>query len=431
MRSRRLADLALVASFAVPLVALSSGCAASVCSRVRAEHDAFVRRGAQAGPHVAVAVPFATLSQGVQRSLAAGRPVQVPLPDLGPVELGSLTASLRSVAFREAPPGQVGVRVTVALASGGRPVTALELDVAAAPQLDPGAGVVRVRLRARDLVQVRPSLSPAERRRFAEFLLGLVPASARGLVGREQVEDLADRFLREIVGGRWPQIRDGLLAGTEELVDAEIVLPDLPVARFELRSSAADLEVWAHTSLPAESLAPGPARPPGVDARLVALRMSGGTAAALVNAAMASGEVPARYDREGRPDPRGELVAGAAWRAGERPFKLHAWSLQGTCARLSFGGTPTLAARGGQLEVSVPDGALEEVKGSLKARAGVWFAGLGRQTFAVSQAVASATEFELAAVRYRATVVAAAVTGAELVLSLALAEAPRVSTRPR
>lgn len=425
MRTRRLALAALVPLLSAP------GCAASVCKKVHADRDAFVRRGAEPGPHVALALPYATLSQGLQRALAASRPVQVPLPDLGPVELGSLTASLRGVGFHAAPPGQVGVRVTVALASGGRPVTAIELDAVVAPQLDPGSGVVRVRLRAQDLVQVRPNLPPAERRRFAEFVLGLVPASARALVGREQVEDLADGFLREIVGGRWPQIRDHLLQGTDELVDAEIDLPELPITRIELRSGEADLELWAHTSLPAERLADGPARPAGADARLVALRMSGGTAAALVNRAMAQGQVPARYDREGDPDPRGELVAGAEWRAGARPLKLHAWSLQGTCARLTFAGTPTVAARGGRLEVGVPDGALEAVEGSLKARAGVWFSGLGRQTFAVSQAVAGATEFELAGVGYRATVVAAAATGAELVLSLALAETPRVSTRPR
>lgn len=426
-------------SFVVPPAALvlvslalaELGCAASVCQQVRAEHDAFVRRAPTSGPHLALALPYATLSAGVQRALAGSRPVQVPLPELGPVDLGSLSASLRSVGFRAAPPGQVGVRVTVALASGGRPVTAIELDAAVTPQLDPGGGVVRVRLGAKDLVSVRPSLPPEERRRFADFLLGLIPAPARGLIGRAEVEAAADQFLREVVGGRWPQIRDGLLRGTDDLVDAEIDLPDLPISRIELRSAQADLELWVHAALPAEALSQGPARPAGVDARLVAIRMSGGTAAALVNRAMAQGQVPARYDREGQPDPRGELVAAAGWRAGERPLELHAWSLQGTCARLTFAGTPRVAARGGQLEVSVPDGALKEVKGSLKARAAVWFSGLGRQTFAVSQALAGTIEFELASTSYRASVVAASVDARELALSLALAEAPRAAPRSR
>ena len=412
------------------LLALSAGgCAASVCTRVREEHDAYVRRPAQPGPHLALAVPYATLSQALQRGFGGGRPVQVPLPDLGPVDLGSLAVSLRGVAFHEAPAGSLGARVSVALASGGRPVTALDLDVVVTPQLDPRAGSVRVRLRPQDLAQVRPSLAPAERKRFAEFVLGLVPASARALVGREQIEQLADGFLRELVGGRWPQIRDHLFQGTDELVDFEIDLPELPLTGLELRSGAADLELWAHTSLPAASLSPGPARPAGSDARLVALRLSGGAAAALANRAMAQGQIPARYDREGEPNPNGEFVAGVDWRAGQRPLKVYAWSLAGTCARLTFGGTPQASGRGGAIEVRVPDGTLEDVEGSLKARAAVWFSGLGRQTFAVSETVADATELEIGGATYRARVVTAESTGADLVFSLALAEAPRGPTR--
>lgn len=420
--SARLVALAVIA-------ALAGGCASSVCTRVRAEHDAFVRRGPEPGPHLALAVPYATLSASLQRQFSAARPVTIPLPDLGPVDLGSLAVSLRGVSFREAPAGSLGARVSVALASGGRPVTALDLDVVVTPQLDPREGSVRVRLRPQDLAQVRPSMPPAERKRFAEFLLGLVPPAARGLIGREQIEELADGFLRELVGGRWPQIRDHLFQGTDELVDVEIDLPELPLTKLELRGGAADLELWAHAALPAAALSQGPARAPGVDARLVALRMSGGAAAALANRAMAQGQIPARYDREGAPDPNGELLAGVAWKPGPKPLKVHAWSLSGQCARLTFGGTPEVASRGGQLDVRVQDAALEEVTGSLRVRAAVWFSGLGRQTFALGESVAGATELELAGATYRARVVTGSVAGADLVFSLALAEAPRSPTR--
>lgn len=396
---------------------------------MRADHQAFARRGAAPGPHLALAVPYATLSQSAQRSLAGLSQVRVPLPDLGPVELGALAVGVRGVVFRPAPAGSVAARVSVALTSQGRAVTALDLDAVITPQLDPRAGRVRLRLSPADLREVRPSLPPAERRRFAEFVLGLVPAAARALVGREQVELLADTFLRDLVGGRWPQIRDSLFKGTGDLVHVEIDLGEVPLTRIELRSAAADLELWAHADLPAEALSSGPARPAGADPRLVALRMSGGAAAALANRAMARGEVPARYNRDGAPDPRGELVAAVGWRAGPRPLKVHAWSLAGTCARLSFGGTPQVAARSGSLAVDVRDGTLEEVHGSLRARAGVWFAGLGRQTFTVSEELAAAIEFDIVDVTYRASVVAAAVKPGELEFSLALAEAPRGPAR--
>ncbi|MFZ6177093.1 hypothetical protein [Nannocystis pusilla] len=432
MRARPAPGVLLVLAPLLPLLLAPVGCASSVCSKVRSDREAFTRRAAAPGPHLALAVPYATLSQSVQRSLTGLPQVRLPLPDLGPVDLGALAVAIRSVAFRPAPAGSVGARVTVALTSQGKPVTALELDAVVAPRLDPQAGSVRLRLGAADLREVRPSMPPAERKRFAEFLLSIVPGAARALVGREQVEALAETFLRELVGGRWPQIRDGLLQGTGDLVDVEIDLGDVPLTKIELKSGAADLELWAHAALPAEALSPGTARPAGSDARLVGLRMSGGVAAALANRAMASGQIPARYNRDGAPDPRGELLAGVDWRAGERPLKVHAWSTEGTCARLTFGGTPKVAARGGgDLAVDVADGTLEEVTGSLRVRAAVWFSGLGRQTFAVSESVADAIEFEILGVDYRARVVAAAVSRAELEFSLALAEAPQPATPRR
>ncbi|WAS90271.1 hypothetical protein [Nannocystis punicea] len=431
MRARPAPGLGLVLAPLIPLLLAPAGCASSVCSKVQADRAAFTRRAATPGPHLALAVPYATLSQSVQRSLAGMPQVRLPLPDLGPVDLGSLAVAIRSVAFRPAPAGSVGARVTVALTSQGKPVTALELDAVIAPRLDPREGSVRLRLGAADLREVRPSLPPAERKRFAEFLLSIVPGAARALVGREQVEALAETFLRELVGGRWPQIRDNLLQGTDDLVDVEIDLGDVPLTKIELKSGAADLELWAHAALPAAALSSGTARPAGSDARLVGLRMSGGVAAALANRAIASGQIPERYNRDGAPDPRGELVAGVDWRAGERPLKVHAWSTEGTCARLTFGGTPKVGARGGELAVDVADGTLEEVTGALRVRAAVWFSGLGRQTFTISESVADAIEFEILGVDYRARVVAAAVSPAELEFSLALAEAPQPATPRR
>ncbi|MFY0532844.1 hypothetical protein [Nannocystis pusilla] len=81
--------------------------------------------------------------------------------------------------------------------------------------------------------------------------------------------------------------------------------------------------------------------------------------------------------------------------------------------------------------MDVADGTLEEVTGSLRVRAAVWFSGLGRQTFAVSESIADAIEFEILDVDYRARVVAAAASRAELEFSLALAEAPQPATPRR
>ena len=69
----------------------------------------------------------------------------------------------------------------------------------------------------------------------------------------------------------------------------------------------------------------------------------------------------------------------------------------------------------------------EQVTGAAKARVAFWFSGLGRQTFAFSQAVAGATQLDLLGVDYDATPVRAAVVADAVVIDLQLA--PRTAAR--
>ncbi len=426
-----------------PLLVLSlalagaSGCAASACTKVRNDRQAFLRRqGDGAAAQMVLAIPLTTLSQSLTFPLARIQPIKVPLPDLElpqlpglGIDLGALEVGLRSVQILPAAEGQLGLRVSFALRSRGRDITAIDLDAVVAPQIEPKGGSVRLSLRPQDLVRVRPSLPPAERKKFADFIMSLVPDGAARLVSRGRVEQLTDKILTDFVGGQFPKIRDSLLGHLDTLVDVEIDLPPVPLARVVLRSPGADLELWLHTTLPAAPLTAGPARAAGSDARLVHIRMSGGTAAELANQGIARGQIPARYDLEGEPSPSGEFEAGVAWSSGARPLRLHAWKQTGTCAKVVFAGTPAIQANRGELTIAVPDARIEKVTGAVKARVAVWYSGLGKQTFAFTQAVAGATEFELLGVDYDATPLRAAVVGDDVTLDLSLAPRPRPATR--
>lgn len=423
-----------------PLLLLSlalTGCAASACTKVRNDRQAFLRRqGPGDAAQMVLAVPRTTLSQSMTFPLSRIPPIKVPLPDLElpqlpglGIDLGSLEVSLRSVQVMPAAEGQLGLRVTFALRSRGRDITAINLDATVAPQIAPQGGSVRLSLRPRDLLSVRPSLPPVERKKFADFIMTLVPDGAARLVSRGRVEALTDKILNDFLGGQFPKIRDALLGHLDTLVDVQIDLPPVPLARVVLRSPGDDLELWLHTTLPAAALAPGPARVPGGDARLVQLRMSGSTAAELANQGIARGQIPARYDLEGEPNPRGEFEAGVTWIAGPRPLRLHAWKQTGVCAKIVFAGTPVLRAERGDLSLAVPDARIDKVTGAVKARIAVWYSGLGKQTFAFTQAVAGATSFELLGVDYDATPVRAAVVGDDLTVELSLAPRPRPATR--
>ncbi len=409
----------------------ASGCATAACTRVRDDRREFLRRtGPGDAAQMVVAVPMATLGQALTWPLAQIKPMSVPLQVPGlDVGLGSLEIGLHHVQILPAPDGQLGLRVSFALMSRGRTITAIDLDATVAPQIEPGSATVRLSLRPQDLLRVRPSLPPAERARFAAFLRTQLPSGAEALLGRGRIDDAAAQVLGDLVERAFPSVRDALLGRMDTLVDVEIDLPPVPLAKVVLRSPGQDLELWLHTTLPAAALAPGPARAAGSDARLVHVRMSGGTAAELANQGIARGQIPGRYDLEGEPSPTGAFAAAVAWQPGARPLRIHAWKEKEVCAHVEFAGTPQLTAARGELALAVPDAKIERVTGAVKARVAVWYSGLGRQTFAFSQAVAGATRFDLLGTDYDATPVRASVVGDDVTVDLALAPGKRTPAR--
>ncbi len=407
-------------------LACATGCATAACTRVRDDHRDFLqRRGSGDAAQLVVAVPLATLSQSLSWPLAKLQPISVPLSvpglDLG---LGALDIGLHSVQVLPAAEGQLALRVRFALASRGRAITAIDLDATITPQIVPQTNTVRLSLRPQDLVRVRPSLPAAERAKFSAFLRSQLPAAAEALLGRGRIDDAAEKVLADLVERAFPTVRDNLLARVGTLVDVEIELPPVPLQKVVLRSPGQDLELWLHTTLPAAPLAAGPARVAGSDPRLVQVRMSGSAAAELANQGIARGQIPARYDESGEASPTGEFTAGVGWQSGPRPLRIHAWKEQPVCARVEFAGTPTLGAERGELVIAVPDAKIEQVTGAAKARVAFWFSGLGRQTFAFSQAVAGATQFDLLGVDYDATPLRAAAVGDDIFIDLSLAPTP-------
>ncbi len=407
-------------------LAHATGCAQAACTRVRDDRRDFLqRRGTGDAAQMVVAVPMATLSQSLTWPLSKLPPISVPLNLGGDLGLGTLEISLRTIQLRPSPTdGQLTMRVSFALASRGRSIMALDLDATVVPQILPQSNTVRLSLRAQDLIHVRPSLPKAERARFAAFLRTQLPAGAEALLGGG-LDRAAEQVLADLVERSFPAVRDKLLDRAGTLVDVEIELPPVPLQRVVLRSPGQDLELWLHTTLPAAPLAPGPARVAGSDARLVQVRMSGSAAAELANQGIVRGQIPARYDESGEASPTGAFEAGVAWKTGPRPLRIHAWKQQPVCAHVEFAATPQLSAARGDLVFAVPDAKIEKVTGAAKARVAFWFSGLGRQTFAFSQAIAGATEFDLLGVDYDATPVKAAAVGDDLFIDLSLAPSPQ------
>lgn len=404
---------------------LAGGCA-SACKRVAADREDFLRRTMSVSePHLALALPLGMLSQEVSRRLAKVPAVKVPLPELGiggvDLPLGSLSARLHSIVFLPAAQGNLAFRARVVLLSGKEMVTTIDLEAEAKPRLDVAGGAIEVAITPADIARVRPSIPTSERARLGDFLYRQIPPMARRFVDRRSVDGLVAKLGDDLLGGSWPMIRDNLLGDIGTLTELSVDLPELPITALALRSTPADLVIAVHTSLPAAGLADPTRRDPATPAAQPQLRLSGAAVAELVNWEMAQGMIPSRYTREGAPSPKGEFEAGVTWAAGERPLRLHAWTTAKECAYVQFGGTPKVSAGGGSIAVKVNDAKIVETRGSAKVRAGVWFSGLGRQTFAVSESTAASVGFDLFGEPMKATATSVHLGADELALGLTLA----------
>src|SRR5690606_18602024 len=131
------------------------------------------------------------------------------------------------------------------------------------------------------------------------------------------------------------------------------------------------------------------------------LRLAGATVAGMANAAIRSGEIPSRYDRDGTPDPQGEFTARLRWVVGTRPLKAELFGDGGKagtgkadCAHLELGATPEIQVRDTHLELSTGDAKLEKVHaGTPRVRAAIFFSGVGRRSFSLAEELANSADF--------------------------------------
>lgn len=444
----RLSPGLLAALLALPLLALS--CAAP-CEKVQSSHFAFrkattVREAPAAGrgpradpaadgrPHLSVSLPYEIVDAMIAEELGRVPVVTVPLPDIAGASLGSLRLGVEAVRASPAPPGELGFRVVVGLRQGTKPVLSVDVAARLRPRLDPAHGSLEVRLAGRDIIALDPSLSEASRKQLGDWIWSQLPGAAKLVVDRASVTALASDLATQLMDEASRQLERELLDSLGEFVHLELDLPDeLPIAAIDLRAGERNLDIDLRTSLQvAHGLGPGPrgasGRVEGIHPNLIQVRISGDAAAALVNHAIRDGRIPGRWTLAGEPDPEGELHAGVGWAEGQADaLEIHLWKLEGDCAHVVLRGEPHLAVEGGALELGTQKAKLDDVVGSAKVRAGLFFNKTVRRGVELVERTTAATEVELGASAMQARVAAAAVAGDEVVLGLRLS--PRRSGR--
>lgn len=414
------------------LALAAPGCA-SPCTRIADSHAAYFAAtkgtpaNSPAGAHATVSVPNEVLDALVARELADVPRVTLPLPEVAGYSLGKLNVGIDAVRLRDAPAGEVGVRVTVGLRAGTRAVTRVNLDARVHPTLDPREGTLTVAMAGRDIVGLEASLDESGRKSLGNWLWTQLPAAAKVVLDRDSVQQIAGDLAAQLADDAAALVERELLDDLGELVHFELDLPpELPIASISVRSGSRYLDLDLRTPLAVQTPLPeGRARAADLHPNLIQVRLSGDAAAALVNAAIASGRIPDRWNLDGEPDPDGAIRAALGWVEGvDDPLAVHLWSLAGDCAHVRLRGQPILTVAEGSgpraLEVGARDAKVESVSGSLKVRAGLFFDRTARRGISLVEQTAAATEVDVGGAAMQLSIYAADIRGDEVVLGLRL-----------
>lgn len=406
--------------------ALHSACGTS-CPEIREQrHEFDARTRSTRGPDARLMLPFKLMDRVIAGQLERRPPVPIKLPTDKIGMPMSLSITLDRVTTHSAAAGQLGMTLHLALIdpSSNARVLELEVDTAITPKLGTSAQrmpELALVLRPQDLGAVRPHTTPEGTRTLGRWLRDSLPPFARALATDQVVEALAQESLEFVASDIWPHAKERLL-GTEPLLDTHFALPDLPIRELVLSSGERALIALMTTDLPdAEPIEPTYDR---VAERMI-LRMSGGTAMGLVNRAMDRGEVPARFDEEGKPKADGIWETRVGWRGGSSPLVVHLWRTNGECKNAEVAARLVLALQGDKVRVDVQDGRITSVAGPAFAEAFAWLGGIFSSAMAFTFDTDAFVRFESGDQQIQVRLAKIALGENDLVLDLDLGVAPR------
>ncbi|MDQ3365660.1 MAG: hypothetical protein M3680_09555 [Myxococcota bacterium] len=348
------------------ITVLATGCG-SRCPEVAHARDALVRRAPEPGrtADVELRVPFARANALIEALLAAA-PLTVPLevPALGPIELvvPPLTATARAVQLAAAPAGKVQLAVRIDIRDAAEVLTTLALTVVVEPVLERangGASLV-IGFGPDNLLALKPELGPDATRSLGSAVTRWIPSKWKGRVPQVALDAATRRLGDHVTGGAYRALQATLLRQVGEVTRLRLRLPDVPVARVALSSSARSLVVAITTDL-AVRRGLADRRAEDDDDDEVTVRLSGSAAAELANWAIDQGHAPRWYSRSLAPHPAGEFRPRFDYVAEDaaHPVKVYAFQERGGCSYFRVGARATVALDGTHVKAIVLDRALE------------------------------------------------------------------------
>lgn len=429
----------------VMLVAvLASGCG-SRCKDVAAVRTALISRtGApNRGADVQVAIQVHAANQ-VIAELLAQKPLSVPLdpPDLGPIQISTqLTATVERLLLMRGPPGRVVFVVTVRIDDPTHEVMRLDAKTEIEPLLTRanGSAELTIGLGPQNVLKMNPAFNDAANAKLGAAVTRWMPANVKDKLPQALVNVAAGKLSSYLFGTGWTALQKTLLVKLGELTTVKLRLPDVPVARVNIRSQPpGTLVVEIESDLPIRlGLIDGPVSAPPNPAKMgpsfmvtppIAVRISGSTAAELANWAIDKGHVPQWYTRSLEPNPKGEFRPRFDYIPGKsHPIKVYAFQERGGCSYFKVGVAAKIGMSGTNLQATATDREIEAMNANIAIEAAAWVKYFLVGWVNKSKKVAAHTQVTIGSRMLGTKVVSAGIAQDELVFGLELEGNPQAT----
>jgi hypothetical protein len=404
------------------LALVTTGCG-SRCKEVNSARDALANRAptAQRGTDVRVTVPFERANTLFAETLAA-QPLTMalPAPSLGPIELSvpEIAATVREVRALPGAAGKIRFAISIEIRDAEAEVAKLAMVVEVEPELERTGetAALVIGFGPENLVSLKPELAPEAKQTLGGAVSRWVPTRLRDKLPQPLLDAAASKLGRHLTGGAYEVLRVTLLERLGELTRMHLRLPDVPIAKVDIRSTPALLVADIATDLPVRrGLAP--ARD---DATEIGVAMSGSAVAELANWAIDHGHAPQWYTRSLTPSPSGEFRPRFDYVAEDRahPFKVYAFQERGGCSYFRVGVRAQVALAGDTLTVTALDRDLEASAANPVIEAAAWVKYFLTGSIDRSKRVAAHTQLSVGGRALETRVVGAAIESDEVRFAL-------------
>ena len=357
----------------IALALITTGCA-SRCKEVHSARDALTNRAptVQRGADIRVSIPFERANTLFAEALVA-KPLRMalPAPSLGPIEVAvpEIVGTVREVTLLPGAAGKIRFAIRVEVLEAAAEVAMLAVIAEVAPQLERSGGTTAlvIGFGPENLISVTPELAGKP---LGSAVSRWVPEKIRSKVPQVLLDTAASKLGKHLTGEAYEAVRGTLLKKLGELTRLHLRLPDVPIARVDIRSTPTVLVVEVVTDLPVRrGLAPL-----RDDASELGVAISGSTVAELANWSNDHGHAPRWYTRSLKPSPTGEFRPRFDYVAEDRahPLKVYAFQDRGGCSYFRVGVRAAVVLDGDKLTATALDRELEASAANPVVEAAAW-----------------------------------------------------------